>query len=566
MTHKLDAVIVGAGPTGLMMASLLARCGVNFRIFDRNKRQTNESRAFAIQARSLELFQNIGLIDEILKRGSIALNFQFILNGKLIANVDLDDIGQNDTPFPFVFILPQAELEKILVEDLKKWGVQVEQEVEVTSLTETTKTKDEVHIRASDSRGTSHRLAASYIIGADGAHSIIRRSLGIDFEGEPYPQNFLLADCEVDWQWDCERPKFFIQGQSFALYFPLNYKNKGFGRVIVVQPSISTRPDIQPDIQRNTTKAERKMTTSQKVSLEEVQRALRQVSDSKLNLSNPVWISRYRVHHRLAKQYRVNRVFLAGDAAHIHSPAGGQGLNTGLQDAANLAWKLVLAIRKHGPKELLDTYESERRPIGKKLLVTTDRLFGMVSTSSRWRSWIRNTVFSFLPYFLSRSLRAKTRVFHFISQLGIRYHTNNFLLGKHAGERAPNAKITNNLDVFKLLQGYRFHLLVLSRKPLSRSEINSTTKELSHLPLDIGMPLKIHFIGRRLSEHNSKMIDAITTEIFYRYGLTDPDGMGLVLIRPDGYIAFQTSGLRFEELRKFLSRFSSQKAIHKTAA
>ncbi len=154
--------------------------------------------------------------------------------------------------------------------------------------------------------------------------------------------------------------------------------------MIVVQPCISEKLD---------TPTARTVTASQTASLQEVERALRQVSDSKVKLSNPAWVSRYRVHHRLAKQYGVNRVFLADDVAHIHSPAGGQGMNTGLQDAANLVWKLVLAIRGHDPLKLLATYNSERRPIGENLLASTDRIFGMVSSPSRWGLVVRNVVF-----------------------------------------------------------------------------------------------------------------------------------------------------------------------------
>jgi len=544
MAHsKTDVIIVGAGPTGLMMASLLARCGVHFRILDHCKDQVHESRAFGVHAKSLELFQNIGLVDKVLDRGTLGLGVQFILNGMNIANVNFDDFGEKDTPYPFALLLPQSETENILVEDLNEHGIKIERGVEVTSVRQN---GNEVQINILDRHGAHQQLKTSYLVGADGAHSIVRRSLGLEFNGGPYLQNFLLADCEVSWPWDFQHPKFFIRGRSFALYFPL--QGKRLGRIITVLPNISTELDQGPA---------KSVTAFQPVSLKEVEEGICQASGVKVKLSNAVWTARYRVHHRMVNQYSVGRVFLAGDAAHIHSPVGAQGMNTGLQDAANLAWKLALVIQGRATPKLLDTYDLERRPIGQKLLDTTDRLFARFSPPSFFATLYRNAVLPILPYLLARSPKLRKRMFHFLSGLGIHYRGNDFLMGHQAGKRAPNASITENFNLFTLLQDYQFHVLALARRPLTSQEIHHTVKELSSLPKNIGIPIQAHFIGHRLGEHDPRMIDALSTEIFTRYGVDNPEGTALFLIRPDGHIAFHAPGLEFQRLKIFLSRFQT---------
>jgi 2-polyprenyl-6-methoxyphenol hydroxylase-like FAD-dependent oxidoreductase len=545
-----EVIIVGAGPTGLMAAALLTRCGVSVKILDKTEQQAHESRAFGVHAKSLELFLNMGLADEFLDRGLIAAGAQAFVNGRQVAELNFDDIGRTDTPYPFLLMVPQWDIEDILVNDLKQHGIQVEHNMEVTGLEQS---NDSVTITAKGKDGTLRSIRGSYLIGADGAHSIVRKTLGLSFEGAPYPQGFLLADCKIHWPYDYDHMKIFLRERELAVYLPL--RGKEIGRIIAVKP-----------FSKAASEATQEASGSEPATLEEVQAAIREASGQDITLSDPQWVSHYRIHHRGVNKYREQRVFVAGDAAHIHSPAGGQGMNTGIQDAANLAWKLALALKGHASDILLDTYHSERWPIGQKILNYTDKLFAGMSSQKLWAAKLRNFLVPLFAGIITRIKPCRARLFHFISQLGIRYHDNYFLYDapssqkrpKHltAGHRAPNGNIARDCDVFSLAAGYCFHLLVLSRKPLSRHDIDNLMKELHEIPTFIGLNIKIHVIAQSLMGRDKHIIRAESSQVFEVYGLTRNKPQALFLIRPDGYIAFESDHFDFEELRRFIQRYT----------
>ncbi len=411
---QTEVVIVGSGPTGLMAAGLLARCGIRVRILDKSEQQAHESRAFGVQARSLELFLNIGLAEKLLDRGLIAGGAQIYLDGKQVSELNFDDIGRADTPYSFLLMCPQSEIEAILVEDLERQGISVEHNALVTGFTQS---EQGVVVQARDKAGTRLEVRASYLIGADGAHSIVRKTLGLTYQGDAYPQAFVLADCKIDWPLDYDHMKLFLRGRRFAVYLPL--KGKDICRVLALMPE--PPGPAAPD----TPGAE--ATSAEPTSLDEVQSAFREAFGPGVTLSDPVWMTRYRLHHRGVNHYRQGRVFVGGDAAHIHSPAGGQGMNTGLQDAANLAWKLAAVLRGGAPDALLETYHTERWPVGQKVLEFTDRIFSTMTSQSGWFAMIRNTLLPVFGALITRSGTARSRAFHFISQLGIRYDESAFV-------------------------------------------------------------------------------------------------------------------------------------------
>jgi 2-polyprenyl-6-methoxyphenol hydroxylase-like FAD-dependent oxidoreductase len=549
-----EVVIVGSGPTGLMAAALLTRCGVKVRILDKSEQQAHESRAFGVQAKSMELFLSMGLADEFLNRGLIATGVQAFVDGEKVGGFNFDDIGRADTPYSFLLEVPQWDIEAILVEDLRRLGVEVEHNVEVTGFEQSA---EGVVVHAKDKSGASLEARGSYLIGADGAHSIVRKTLGLRFEGAPYPQGFLLADCKIDWPLDYDHMKLFLHGRDLAVYFPL--KGKDIGRIVAVKPVESDKA------------APIEAQGSSELPLDEVQDALRDASCLDVTLSDPVWTSRYRIHHRGVNKYGEGRVFVAGDAAHIHSPAGGQGMNTGLQDAANLAWKLVLVLKGRAPIRLLDTYNSERWPVGQKVLNYTDKLFAGMASQTGWVSKLRNMLVPLFAATLSRSGTVRAKAFHFVSQLGIRYHESEFVHdassadasrawrdGLSAGHRAPDALFARNRDVFGLIQGYRFHVLALSRKPLSGDEIRYLSDDLAGLPKDIGIPLETHIIAHSLVGRDGRILQAESNQVFEAYGLTEETPQALFFIRPDGYIAYRAERLDVKGLDDFLrQRFGS---------
>lgn len=552
--QNIDVLIVGSGPTGLMAALLLNQCGIKVRIVDKNAQQAHESRAFAVHARSLELLQNIGLVDQFLARGTIALGMQIFVNGHQAAEMNLADIGVTDSPYAFILMLPQSEIEKIFIAELERRGIKVEHNMEVTLLSQN---DDGVTVTAIDQQGQAQQIHAAYLIGADGAHSIVRNQLGLTFDGSAYPQSFMLADCSIDWPLDYAFGKIFMRGNSLGAYLPI--KGKNLGRVIVIKP---------PEKNENQDTAAAKLaTTAEPLLLTDIEKVFQEVTGLPVKLSNSIWTTRYRIHHRGVNHYAEGRVFLAGDAAHIHSPVGGQGMNTGLQDAANLAWKLALLIKGHGSKELLDTYNAERWPIGQKLLQFTDKMFSRISSQNIIIATLRNIVAPLFIKIITKNRRCKTRAFRFVSQLGIKYHDNSFLLNDvaknlctaakklTAGQRAPNALYKRNHDVFGLIKGYQFHVLALSKRALSVEEIDKISAELTVLPKTIGLPVCTHFIAHSLTGTNAKIIQAESNQVFENYGLTDEQPQGLFLIRPDGYIAYCADEINVENLKKFCAVF-----------
>lgn len=554
-----DVVIVGAGPTGLMAAALLTRCGLTVRILDKNERQAQESRAFGLHARSLELFLNAGLADEFLNRGLIATGAQVFVNGKQAAELNLDDLGRTDTPYSFVMMVPQWDTEAILADDLRRRGIEVERQVEVTGFEQSA---EGVVVQAKDKSGGNAEVRGAYLLGADGAHSMVRKGLNLRFEGAPYPQSFLLADCEIVWPLDYGHMKLFFRGHDFAIYLPL--RGKALGRVIASKAGEGVPMNRSAEA-----------TTAEPVSLEEVQTALREASGLDITLKNPAWLTRYRIHHRGVDRYRVGRAFVAGDAAHIHSPAGGQGMNTGLQDAANLAWKLALVRKGAAPERLLDTYHAERWPVGRNVLHYTDKLFAGATSQTGWVTGLRDWLLPAIAGTLSKSGLVRARAFHFLSQLGIRYADNDFLFdaasphaprewreGLTAGRRAPNGLIARHHDVFDLTQGYRFQALALSRKPLDGEEIGRLSEDLAGLPKSIGLDLETHIVAQSLIGRDPRIIRAESNEAFEAYGVSHQTPQGLFLIRPDGYIAYRADGLNVERLRRFIRERFTPDAGH----
>jgi 2-polyprenyl-6-methoxyphenol hydroxylase-like FAD-dependent oxidoreductase len=550
-SHETDVLIVGSGPTGLMAATLLARCGVRVCIVDKTDQQSHESRAFGVQAKSLELFLNIGIADEFLNRGLIAGGAQIYLDGKQVAELNFDDIGRPDTPYSFLLMVPQWDIEAILVDDLKRQGIEVLHGIEVTGFTQN---EQGVVASATDKAGASHHYSARYLIGADGAHSIVRKSLGLTYQGDAYPQGFLLADCKLDWALDYDHMKLFLRGRHFAVYLPL--RGKDVCRVIAI---MGEQPAASPGSR------EGEATSAEPISLEEVQTALREAYGPDVTLHDAVWTTRYRIHHRGVNKYREGRVFVAGDAAHIHSPAGGQGMNTGLQDAANLAWKLAAVLKGGAPESLLDTYHSERWPVGQKVLEFTDRIFSTMTSQTGWLAGIRNMLLPVFGAVITRSGMVRSRAFHFISQLGIRYHEGEFVKdgsssgassewreGPAAGRRAPNGQIARGCDVFSLIQGYRWHVLALSRKPLSRDEIEKLAAEMAALPRTIGIPLETHIVAHSLVGRYGRIVQAESNQVFQAYGISAANPRGLYLIRPDGHVAFRSLWLDFTGLKDLI--------------
>ncbi|USX48256.1 FAD-dependent monooxygenase [Lentzea sp. HUAS12] len=519
--YDCDVLVVGAGPSGLMTAALLVRQGVRVCVVDAGTGPATESRAFAVQARTVELFRSIGLADELLARGVVTTGIRFHIRGRHVGGLDFDRAKAATTPYQFILMAPQSEVEEVLLQDLARHGVTVRRDTRLTRLHQT-----ENAVTALVGERT---ITAQYVVGADGAHSTVRQQLGLSFDGDKYGQRYLLADCRVEWPLDHAHFRVFVNRDRIGLFLPLHGAETS--RVMVTDFG-----DPKAEFDLGTLQTE-----------------LRKAMNLDVTLSEPIWTSRYQVHLRGVDDYRRGRGFLVGDAAHIHSPAGGQGMNTGLHDAANLAWKLATAINED--VDLLDTYSAERHPAGVRLLKFTDRLYRVAAGLRGWKAWLRDTAGPFLVGRMSAAPIPHRRSFHRLSQIGLGYRPSeinvNALLhsleGPLAGHRVPDARINDREQVFDLLQGYRLHVIALSRRHLSADEITVHTGALQELGVES------HLVARVEARPDPRVHRADDTQVFDHFGLTEPDSQALYVIRPDGHVAWRCDELDFEACQRFLA-------------
>lgn len=410
-----DVLISGAGPTGLVLALWLTKQGIRVRIIDKSVGPGETSRAMAVQARTLELYSQLGLSEKIVEEGHKNPTMNLWVRGKRRAGVSFGDAGHDVTPFPFVLVYPQDAHEKLLIKKLSELGIHVERQTELTAVSDTGET---ITARLTLPDGSDGVCEARYLAACDGARSTIRHQLGIDFQGGTYDKLFYVADVKLTGLEPANEAHIALDGDDFVV--TLAYGRNGRRRLIgTVQADGSDR--------------ERTLT------FEDVgHRALQSL---KARVKKIYWFSTYRVHHRVADRFRQGRIFLLGDAAHVHSPAGGQGMNTGIQDAINLAWKLTAVIKERAPDSLLDSYGQERRAFALKLVSTTDRLFTLITQEGELATQLKTWA---LPLFTRLAYRigsVRKLLFRLISQTLLDYHDSPLsrgVAGKiSGGDRLP---------------------------------------------------------------------------------------------------------------------------------
>lgn len=410
-----EVLIVGAGPSGLVLALWLKRMGVAVRIVDQSSGPGTTSRALVVQARTLELYRQLDLAPPVIEQGYPIQAFNIWAEGEHRARVELGAIGAGLTPYPFLQIYPQDKHERLLVERLLEAGVQVERGCTLEAFEED---GGAVVAQLRDASGNTERVEAGYLVGCDGARSTVRGLLGIDFPGGTYRQVFYVAD---------------IEGDSPALNGELNIDldESDFLAVFAMSPCGHGRLVGTVRDER----AERAETLQfSDVSQRAIDNLL--ISVHKLN-----WFSTYRVHHRVAQAFRRGHVFLVGDAGHIHSPAGGQGMNTGIGDAINLAWKLASVLRGRAPELLLDSYEAERLPFARRLVDTTDRVFSFITANGAVAEIVRTGLAPRIMPLMAKLPLTREYFFRTISQTVLHYRhapLNSGTAGRiRGGDRLP---------------------------------------------------------------------------------------------------------------------------------
>ncbi|KAK7943115.1 6-methylpretetramide 4-monooxygenase [Apiospora aurea] len=555
-----DVLIIGSGPTGTTMALELAAQGIPFRIVERNARLSDKSKALAVQPRSLELMSRHGPVERLTERGTLGLGGAVFVNGKKTVDVDLGGIrATRDSAFPHTVLVPQSETEHFLADCLfTRYGFSIEFGTEATSIKQyadgVTVTLRKVSSPPSSSASSTQHgvvgnneaqdvetVRARYVVGGDGAHSVVRHAAAVAYEGDAYPHDFILCDAHLR-NSSMPRDRFRIcMRYGLMLVFPLG------GDVVRLVASRPGEPATDQPVLRDFQDWLEYMVPGGKAG----------------ELFDPIWLSRFKLHHRVATNYRDGRLLLAGDAAHIHSPAGGQGMNTGIQDSVNLGWKLARVLRDEQPDAFLDSYNEERRPIGLRILATSDWLFGLAASQSWLWLFFRNLLIPWvLPYLLGEETR-RTNAFYFVSQLGIRYRRSSIVgtaegfsgpvLG---GDRAPDGPVVEFEEegeeeqkkqqkrLHQLLVPNKHHLVLFSGVTPSGAESRDDLEHAAETFHDenSGAAALVHIMTARplsggaksSSSSGSFYLDADGV-LHQRYGFEDVAGYAYV--RPDGHVA-----------------------------
>ena len=410
-----EILIVGAGPTGLVLALWLTRLGIRVRIVDKTSEAGTTSRALAVQARTLELYSQLGLADAVVKGGRKMVAANLWVKGRRLSRAVFGELGRGLSRYPYALIFPQDAHEKLLEERLAVAGVKVERQTELLRFEDSAEGVG-TWLRLPD--GSEETCSAAYIAGCDGAHSAVRAGLEIGFPGGVYNHLFYVADVQAAGEVLNGELHVALDTSDFLIVFPL----KGEGRARLVGT-------VKDDAEHQ----------REDLSWDDVGKSV--IKSMKIDVKYVNWFSTYRVHHRVANRFRGGRAFLLGDAAHIHSPVGGQGMNTGIGDAVNLAWKLAAVLHGVAPAPLLDSYEPERIAFARQLVATTDRAFTEVTSNGAMARLVRLRIVPLLMPIVFRFATFRRLMFRTVSQTAVNYRQSSLSEGRagavHGGDRLP---------------------------------------------------------------------------------------------------------------------------------
>jgi 2-polyprenyl-6-methoxyphenol hydroxylase-like FAD-dependent oxidoreductase len=492
-----DVLIVGAGPVGLVAGCELARRGIRVRVIDKLAEPTDQSRAIAVHARSLDMFARMGIVDEMLSTGVRATAMQMYAGRSKLFRVPLGGI---DSAFPFSLVTAQTETERVLDEHLQSLGVSVDRGTELVALSQD---DDAVHLTLRHHDGSTEEVGTPWVVGADGAHSAVRHLVGTKLTGSFVGQRFLLGDVDAEHTLDRDSMYTFFATEGPVVVLPMRDGRMRF--LAEVHDAPGTPLNLHP-----------------------AQSELQAILDRRIGgirLVRSHWLTTFEVHHARVPAYRWGRAFLVGDAAHIHSPAGGQGMNTGMQDAFNLAWKLAAVIDGEAGDRLLDSYQAERLPVAQNVITFTDRLTN-VGTLSGVPRQIRNM----LMRVLSHIPAARRFVANVVEEIPIRYVDGPLAMGPRlghakvvAGEHLPHVA---DASVQKQLSA------VLGGQNIGHTVVTVADRQVAPAAGDGQAQVLITVADTPVAGYDIVIADPKHV-VAQRLGLTNG---GRLVVRPDGYL------------------------------
>lgn len=517
-TIKTDVIIIGAGPTGLSLAAQLIRYHVDFVIIEKREGVTPFSKALGVHARTLEIYEQLELAHKAVERGTIAGKVRMLEGGEIRGEVELSNVGKGLSAYPYMLVLEQSRNEQLLYEYVQSHGQDVLWQTELESFSQD---GGSVTAHVKTSNGEAQIIEGKYMVGCDGPKSPVRHGLGLSFEGSTFERLFYVADVEIDWQYSHDALHVCLARSSVVAFFPMRGENRW--RIVGAFPEGHDKDEGE-------------------ILYEEIEARIQEEAELELEISHVNWFSVYKVHTRHVEKFSSGRCFLAGDAAHIHTPAGGQGMNTGIQDTYNLAWKLALVLGDSADERILDTYNEERLPNARRLLETTDRMFNLAAGTDWLLGLIRTTVFPAMAKYIISIEAVRKRLFILISQIGINYRDSS--LSAHAYDREFEVKagdrmpyfLVDGKSIYDKLREPKFHLLTFSdTESNTQKTVDEIEQAYAHLVDYHVVPLYPH-----------------VAEIF---GVNRPFNL---LLRPDnhiGSVSFDTSlgGLR-TYLKEFIGR------------
>lgn len=511
---QTDVLIVGAGPTGLALARQLRRFDVDHVIVDKREGTTPHSKAIGVQARTLEIYDQIGVAKKLIDAGRIADKARLVSGGEVKAEIDFGSFGAGMSQFPFLLVVEQGAHEQIIYDDLMEAGGKVRWLTDMSGLVQ-----DDGGVTATIvSAEGEESVAAKFLVGCDGAHSLVRKTLGLKFEGSTFERLFYVADVDIDWEFTHEAFYLNLGENTLTAFFPMKDGDRRW-RIVGTFPEGHDKDEGD-------------------ILFDEIERQVAQDTSLKFDITQVHWFSVYKVHSRAVEKFSSGRCFLAGDSAHIHTPAGAQGMNTGIQDGYNLAWKLAQVV-KHGAREsLLETYNEERLPNAKRLLQTTDRLFDFAASDQWLTSVLRKHVFPRIANFALGIEAVRHFVFPIVSQIGINYResslsTTEGSFNVKAGDRMPWFEIDGR-SVYDDLHAPSFHLLVFA----------DDATEIPPLPA-----LLMQKWNGRIDSHFYPLYETVKED----FGCGHPF---FVILRPDNYIGHISDDFSPKLVETYLTKFN----------